>query len=165
MGRVTTAVFGTILVLATAAPAGAAVDCSAADAPGAPHCPSDARIAALGQDYRENNVFFPRGGSTLDADAQAQIALLARVLSTEALSNTCLRLVGHSDSSGDRSVNQRISERRADAVEAKLGELMGPAALPMVAEGAGEDALLASLPSTHVAQRRVTIWARACPAG
>lgn len=135
------------------------------DPAGGLHCPSDERIAALSQDLRENHIFFPRGGANLDQDARGQIALLSRVLGTQAMMGTCLKLVGHSDSSGSASANLRLSERRAEAVRAELSTLMGPSAPKIEVSAMGEDELLPSLPSTHVAQRRVTLWARACHKG
>ena len=132
---------------------------------GGTQCPSDGRIAALSQELRENHIFFPRGGANLDDDARGQIALLSRVLGTEAMMGTCLKLVGHSDSSGSATANLRLSERRAEAVRAELSSLMGATAPVIEVSGMGEDELLPSLPSTHVAQRRVTLWARACHTG
>lgn len=139
--------------------------CAGTSTPGPPKCPSDARIANLSLQLRENNVFFPRGGATLDADARTQIALLARILSVSAMAETCLKLVGHSDASGGNAVNYDLSERRADAVRSELKAVMGRGTLPIEIIGMGEDELLSDLPPTHVAQRRVTIWARTCPIG
>ncbi|MEM9349207.1 MAG: OmpA family protein [Pseudomonadota bacterium] len=151
------------LTLATwGLPVSAADPCaiSASDKPA--WCPSDARIAALAPELRENNVFFPRGGSALDASATAQIALLAKVLNTEVMAGTCLRLVGHSDSSGAASTNAALSERRAEAVRKAIAAELGSSAPPMETAGMGEDAHLSELPTTHVAQRRVTLWAKSC---
>ncbi|MEM1233630.1 MAG: OmpA family protein [Pseudomonadota bacterium] len=111
---------------------------------------------------RENHIFFPRGGANLDGDARKQVALLARVLGTQAMAGTCLKLVGHSDSSGGAAANSALSTKRAQAVRDALLNAIGTAAPTMVVAGMGEDDLLPDLPSTHVAQRRVALWARPC---
>ncbi|MEM6276540.1 MAG: OmpA family protein [Pseudomonadota bacterium] len=126
------------------------------------HCPADDRIATLAPDLRENHVFFPRGGANLDADARKQVALLARVLNTQVMAGTCLKLVGHSDSSGGAAANAALSTRRANAVRDALLDAIGADAPAMIVAGMGEDDLLPDLPSTHVAQRRVALWAREC---
>ncbi|MEM1236786.1 MAG: OmpA family protein [Pseudomonadota bacterium] len=147
------------------APISAAGNCDVPTQDRPDHCPSDDRIAALDQAMLENHVFFPRGGAGLDDDATAQIALLARLLDTQAMAGVCLKLVGHSDSSGGTAANAALSERRAEAVRAALESELGTNAPPIVVEAMGEDDLLPDLPTTHVAQRRVTLWAKACDAG
>ena len=153
---------GAIILLSNASSAYGGGHCEAG---GPGQCPSDERIAAHSQELREHHIFFPRGGANLDEDARGQIALLSRVLGTQAMMGTCLKLADHSDSSGSATANLRLSERRAEAVRAELSSLMGSSAPKIEVTAMGEDELLASMPSTHVAQRRVTIWARACQKG
>ncbi|MEM1374118.1 MAG: OmpA family protein [Pseudomonadota bacterium] len=111
---------------------------------------------------RENHIFFPGGGATLDSDARKQVALLARVMGTQAMAGTCLKLVGHSDSSGGSAANDALSTKRANAVRDALLDAIEVNAPVITVAGMGEQDHLPDLPSTHVAQRRVTLWARQC---
>jgi len=128
-------------------------------------CPRDDRVAALPADVRQNNVFFPNGGAELDADAQQQLILLAAALASDVFEGTCLRLVGHADSHGDADVNERLALARAETVanylrQQRIGNSIGLETVSM-----GEIEPLPGLDSADRLQRRVAIWARACPLG
>lgn len=110
----------------------------------------------------ESHVFFLRGGAALSEEARRQIVLLAAVLETTPMRNTCLRLVGHSDSSGSTDANLRLSESRAQAVAAALRGRMQDAERIEFVEGAGEGSPLVGFPESSKYNRRVSIEARSC---
>ncbi len=154
-----------VLAALWAAPAVAMAGCGDPTGQHSAWCPTDARLSGLSAEAVENNVFFPEGGAALDATAKAQITLLAQVLGTNAMAGTCLRLVGHSDSSGGATANAALSERRAIAVRDLIAQKLGNRAPEIEVSGAGESAPLSELPVTHIGQRRVALWAKRCSAG
>ena len=111
---------------------------------------------------RENNVFFPQGGTALDGVAREQVATLARMLNGDILGETCLALVGHSDSSGGAKVNLQVSKSRAMAVQRAFDALLeNPSQIEKVV-GMGESRALVGLPPESKWQRRVELRARRC---
>lgn len=114
-------------------------------------------------DYqKENHVFFPRGGTSLDAVAVAQIDLLSELLSGETLGNACIALVGHSDTSGGELANYQVALRRAETVGAAIkGQLLDPERVKLVIS-AGETLPLPNLTDRNRWQRRVEIRAQDC---
>lgn len=110
----------------------------------------------------ESHIFFPKGGSALDATALAQVKALAQILNGEVLGNACLALVGHSDASGGKVTNMSVSQARAEAVGAALREqLVLPQKLERVV-AVGETMPLENLSDRSKWQRRVEIRARDC---
>ena len=128
-------------------------------------CPRDDRVAMLPADMRQNHIFFASGGYVLDADAQQQLILLAGALSTRGFDQTCLRLVGHADSSGDAATNEAIAMARAEAVRDFLMVHMPGSRIGVEAVSLGETTPLEGLAEDHPLQRRVALWARSCPLG
>lgn len=110
----------------------------------------------------ENNVFFTAGGSQLDGAAISQLQRLANVLNTPELIGACLRLVGHSDTSGSAQLNLEIGYNRAVAVRNMLGPLLSNPARILDVQSEGEANPLYNLPAESQWQRRVAIWARTC---
>lgn len=122
-------------------------------------------MAALPADLRQNNVFFPQGGSELNADAQQQLVLLAAALATDVFRGTCVRLVGHADAVGDADANTRLALARAEVVSAYLrGQALGDA-VAFETMSMGEIEPLPGFAPEDRLQRRVAIWARACQLG
>ncbi len=124
-------------------------------------------LAALPVEQRESNVFFLSGGAALDPRSMAQLEVLAAVLQTSVMSGACLRLEGHSDTSGSAAGNLDISRQRAETVAAFLKARLGEKATEPGSRIAQVDALGESLPLSNIpgearANRRVTIYARAC---
>ena len=110
----------------------------------------------------ESHVFFLNGGSRLDVAASRQLDRLAAVLNASMFQDACVRLVGHSDVSGDASINMRISTERAQAVSAYLARrLVNPAQIQDV-YGEGEASPLWGEAGASPRNRRVAIWARPC---
>lgn len=110
----------------------------------------------------ESHIFFPNGGTRLDAYAQWQVTQIAAVLQTNMMRSSCVQLVGHSDASGDRGANEQIAKRRADAVyDALLPLLRNPSMLEEVLTE-GELSPLPQVSKWSKWQRRVEIRARRC---
>ena len=61
---------------------------------------------------------FELGGSTLSAEGKAEIAGLVSQFEGKSVDSVVIE--GHTDSSGDSSFNQQLSEKRAEAVKAEL---------------------------------------------
>ncbi|MEO0357964.1 MAG: OmpA family protein [Pseudomonadota bacterium] len=127
-------------------------------------CPPIPDIENLPGSTRTSHVFFPAGGVLLDQSAQAQLYALTQVLSQPELSDTCLRLVGHTDPVGPEDVNLQLSYLRAQAVADFLIVAMGTGAPEITIMGHGEMQLLTNIPKTSLAHRRVALEARDCEA-
>lgn len=119
--------------------------------------------SSIDQGTRESHIFFSKGGANLDGFALAQLQMLVPVLETSVMLQSCLHLVGHSDTSGGVSVNQDISLKRAQAVAQYLRRsLKNPSRIEAVS-AVGETQPLAGLETTSPANRRVAILAHRCP--
>lgn len=130
-------------------------------------CPARETVrtgARVGVEARmwESHVFFPAGGSRLDAAAQAQIVQLSEVLNISFMRQTCLRLIGHSDSVGGASVNEALSLQRATQVAEVLKARLDDPTRVQEVLGVGEAQPLAGFATTAVENRRVEIWAKTC---
>lgn len=115
------------------------------------------------QRQKENNVFFAQGGSRLDPKAREQIVLLGKLLESPAMARSCLRLEGHSDTSGSSQVNRDIARKRAETVNAALARQLANPGRILEVTSRGEETPLANLSNESPWQRRVTLWARNCP--
>lgn len=91
-------------------------------------------------------VTFPSGSATLTPQAEATLAPLGRALSSPDLAPYRFRIEGHTDSVGDAYSNQRLSERRAEAVRGYLVAKHGVAPGRLEAIGLGETRLLVPTP-------------------
>ncbi len=118
---------------------------------------------ALSAEIRESHIFFPQGGATLNDDAQVQLAVLVSVLDTSVMQPACLRLIGHSDSSGGDAANKALALKRAEAVATALRDGLKDPSRIRVVMSEGEARPLAGLESTSVHNRRVEIQAKTCP--
>lgn len=88
----------------------------------------------------ENKILFDFDSSTLKPQAQSQLGQVASVLAT--YPETDIMVLGHTDSKGSDDYNQRLSERRARAVEGYLTG-QGVAARRIRAKGFGESVPIA----------------------
>lgn len=85
---------------------------------------------------------------------------IGRRLSTRTygeLAASRFEVTGHTDASGKRAYNQKLSERRARAVVAYLANPLGVKRSHLTATGKGEDALKDPLNAYSSANRRVEI--------
>lgn len=87
------------------------------------------------------DVLFATGQTTLQPEAQTNLADVAELLQSEP--DKRVRIEGHTDSTGDEAVNLRISQQRADAVKAQLVAL-GIESSRIEAVGMGQDFPIAS---------------------
>ncbi|HPC44793.1 MAG TPA: OmpA family protein, partial [Candidatus Latescibacteria bacterium] len=103
-----------------------------------------------------SGVLFGPGSAALTAQAQESIAKLAAII--KKYPDTNLRVEGHTDSDGAEASNQRLSERRANAVAEALRSNGIPAAR-VTAIGYGETRPVGSndTPEGKAANRRVEI--------
>jgi len=128
-----------------------------------PSAPAPKTTTGLSEEMLESHIFFPQGGADLNDDAQVQIAVLLSVLDTTAMQNACLRLIGHSDSSGGGAANKALAQKRADTVANALRSgLKDPTRLRDVLSE-GEAVPLQGIPTTSPLNRRVEIQAKTCP--
>jgi OmpA-OmpF porin, OOP family len=81
------------------------------------------------------DVLFPVDSATLNEAAQGTIAELAERVRERATGP--VRIVGHTDSTGDDAYNDRLSLSRAEAVRTALAAALGDA-VPLEATGRGE---------------------------
>ncbi|VAW49491.1 Outer membrane protein A precursor [hydrothermal vent metagenome] len=79
--------------------------------------------------------FFDTESATLKSSAKHELDLYADFMTANP--NTNIRITGHTDSRGEASYNQQLSEKRADAVKAYLVN-KGISANRMTASGEGE---------------------------
>ncbi|WP_318987517.1 OmpA family protein [Falsiroseomonas ponticola] len=104
-------------------------------------------------------VTFPSGSATLTPQAEATLAPLGRALSSPDLAPFRFRIEGHTDTVGDAASNQRLSERRAEAVRGYLVARHGVAPGRLEAVGLGETRLLVPTPDgwDEARNRRVQV--------
>ncbi|WP_422049378.1 OmpA family protein [Shimia sp.] len=132
-----------------------------ADAPTAP--PQRVVSTELSADILESHIFFAKGGTALDGDARLQLAALAAVLNAAPMQTACLRLIGHSDTSGGATANQALALKRAEVVAASLRASMADGSRIKEVVSMGETQPLDSLPGSSPLNRRVEIRAKTCP--
>lgn len=87
-------------------------------------------------------VLFPRGGSELDVNAFPTLNNLATFMFDHP--ETKLEIQGHTDNTGPKSVNQRLSQRRADRIKSYLVEQGGISPSRITAYGYGDSEPIAS---------------------
>ena len=102
-------------------------------------------------------VRFESGSAKLTKSARSLLARLATALKDQRLAASRFEVTGHTDASGKRAYNQRLSERRARAVVAYLANPLGVKRSHLTATGKGEDALKDPLNAYSSANRRVEI--------
>lgn len=144
-----------------AAPALAASTAPVAQPPGpplpnaVPHLPEAPRTEMLAV------VLF----RTARADVAGRYAAgLARAASRISGNVGTVRVHGHADARGDEEFNQRLSERRAEAVAAQLRALGVPSQRLIVAGfGSRQPAVKGTDPRSYARNRRVEIWIEKLP--
>ena len=102
-------------------------------------------------------VHFESGSAKLTKSARSLLAHLATALKDERLATSRFEVTGHTDASGKRADNQKLSERRARAVVAYLVSTLGVKQSHLTSKGKGEDALKDPLNAYSSANRRVEV--------
>lgn len=102
-------------------------------------------------------IQFEFDSDRLTPSALMQMRELSKALESGALQSFAFSIQGHTDSTGSRAYNRRLSERRARAVKRHLVETAGIAAQRLVEVGLGEDYPLAGMQPTDDRNRRVEI--------
>ena len=97
---------------------------------------------------------FGNGSAALSSAAQNQVRAFAEALRRPQVANVRVRIEGHTDSSGGRSVNMTLSQRRAQAVADYLVS-QGIAANRLEVRGYGFDRPLPGKNATAPENRRV----------
>jgi len=73
--------------------------------------------AADAQSAVNLNIAFEYNSSNLKPQASAQLEVLAKALSSDTLARDRFLIAGHTDAKGSAAYNQRLSQRRAEAVK------------------------------------------------
>jgi outer membrane protein OmpA-like peptidoglycan-associated protein len=103
-------------------------------------------------------VYFATGKSALSSEGKAELARIAGKAKT--IKGYFIGVVGYADPTGDAEANQRLSERRADAVVQYLQKYGGVQPSRVLAPDAmGEDKTTGDVSSEHglAANRRVVV--------
>lgn len=124
--------------------------------------PECINVEKLELETAQNHIFFETN-VTLTETAVQQLDLLKLVMKTKAMANTCYRLVGHSDTSGDAGVNLVISRQRAEVVAKYLQDEPNGVEAKIEFVGLGEAEPMVGLSSDDKKNRRVAIFAKHCP--
>jgi outer membrane protein OmpA-like peptidoglycan-associated protein len=90
---------------------------------------------ALDCNVGSTSVYFGRGSAEISTESQ--VSLAAVIDATRRCPFAEVTLSGHSDQSGRASLNDALSQRRADAVKARL-QTLAPGSLPIATEAFGE---------------------------
>ncbi|MEP3299561.1 MAG: OmpA family protein [Pseudoruegeria sp.] len=117
---------------------------------------------ADGLNLETDALFFRSGSAQLTADSETRLAALTEVLKTSIMDGTCLKLVGHSDTTGSAQTNLTVSIKRAEHIQAKLLQSLSADGPPIEIEGKGEAEPLAGIAGGDARNRRVIIWAKKC---
>jgi outer membrane protein OmpA-like peptidoglycan-associated protein len=112
-----------------------------------------------GRPSADMNILFATGSAELTATAVQQLRILGQALTHPSMGQSRFLIEGHTDTVGDRSMNQALSERRAATVVGFLVEQFRLPAERLTARGMGEDHLLISTPdnTNEPRNRRVHI--------
>lgn len=120
--------------------------------------PAPARLASQEPwSGRLDGAAFVPGSAVLQPAALPQLAAMLATLDAEP--HTRVRIVGHTDSSGDAQANQTLSLRRAEAVRDQLVATFGldPARFEVIGMGEAEPLVSNDTPEGRRANRRVEL--------
>lgn len=105
----------------------------------------------------ENGYFihFALNSFDLEPEFKEHLERLSSVLTSEAMLKTCLRVTGHTDTSGDADYNMQLSQKRAIMVATYLAEVgkIDPTRVQIAALGETEP--LPEIPGNDSRNRRV----------
>jgi outer membrane protein OmpA-like peptidoglycan-associated protein len=99
---------------------------------------------------------FRRGSAELTVDGEANARTFAQALNDPRLAGQAFLIVGHTDATGSRDVNLKLSQARAEAVKTYLVR-QGVAADRLEAKGVGSQDLAVPSDPAAAANRRVEV--------
>jgi outer membrane protein OmpA-like peptidoglycan-associated protein len=105
-------------------------------------------------------VHFAFNSDALTQAYHAHLDRLGAILRDPALADSCIKLVGHTDSVGAAAFNLRLSDARASQVAAYLVAKGNVPAKMVLTEAKGEGGLLPGIPGPHPRNRRVEVLAK-----
>ena len=103
------------------------------------------------------DIKFGFNSAQLTAEATKTLDELGKALKSENLAKSHFAIVGHTDAKGSAAYNQKLSEKRAQAVKEFLTSKFGIEPGRLEAQGKGQSALLDPSNPTAEANRRVEI--------
>ncbi len=128
-----------------------------------PALPAATTQGGLRAEILESHIFFEGGGTELDDDAIVQLAVLIDVLQSPLMRSACLRLIGHSDSTGSATSNRVLAQKRAEVVADAIASGLSDNGRVLEVISEGESRPLSGVPDNSVVNRRVEIQTRTCP--
>ncbi|WP_165586955.1 OmpA family protein [Pseudaestuariivita atlantica] len=111
-------------------------------------------------DERGYFIRFAFDSAQLTPAFQRHLTQVSQVLRSDAMSELCLLLVGHTDSLGSATYNESLSARRARAVKLYLEGVAGVSPTRLGTSGMGESEPLSGLAPDDPRNRRVEILAK-----
>lgn len=108
-----------------------------------------------------DNLNFKTGSAEMTPESMKQVGNIAAIL--KAFPKTKIKIGGYTDKSGDNAVNMKLSQSRADAVQAALKQLNASAAQLTGAEGYGSQFAKAAADATdeeRKADRHISVGVR-----
>lgn len=102
-------------------------------------------------------IHFDFDSAHIKPESNPQLDALGQALTGERLGNYRFKVIGHTDGVGSAAYNQRLSERRANAVMTALIQEYGVDSARLVAEGKGYSQPKPGLAPTASQHRRVEV--------
>jgi outer membrane protein OmpA-like peptidoglycan-associated protein len=134
-------------------PSGMEMASSAAPAASAPAAAMPLSSSDVAAPNANLAVDFQTGSAELTPQARATLDQLGKALTSPELAAYTFKIAGHTDTVGDPSVNQSLSDQRAEAVKSYLEAKFGISDTRLQAVGLGESDLLVPTPPQTPEQR------------
>ncbi len=98
------------------------------------------RVADMSKDWKKIDleIYFEYNSARLAAKAEPQLNQLGDALRSPRLKNAAIVIAGYTDAKGSQSYNERLSDRRADAVKRYLVERLNVPAENLATAGYGK---------------------------
>jgi outer membrane protein OmpA-like peptidoglycan-associated protein len=98
------------------------------------------RVADLSKDWKKIDleIYFEYNSARIAREAEPQLNQLGDALRSPRLKNAAVILAGHTDAKGSESYNERLSDRRAEAVKRYLVERLNIPAENLATTGYGK---------------------------
>jgi outer membrane protein OmpA-like peptidoglycan-associated protein len=100
-------------------------------------------------------VHFAFDSAKLEPEFKEHLNRLSDVLKVQAMSTTCLKIIGHTDTVGGKVYNKRLSQKRAKTVATYLKVQRNIPSSRLMIEAAGEDRPLPNIKGDDALNRRV----------